>query len=324
MKRIISLFLIIITVFSIAVIPANAAGTLVFSDDFEMGFKPINWIQGSSSCNFFWDKNDRCLIGYEDAVVLQPNFDARDAKKWDQFYCSYDFQVRGFDDIEPRDSHSVGMWYRDLFENESGAQGAVYTFFIEIETGKATFCKEHTFDYRDENGILQEGEVNTILGEAHIPGDIEVSEDAPWYEIGMRVDSGLIECYFDQQLVFSFKANPNDEMLGHIALNNVDATVGSQKSPILFWNSGNYIAVDNFEVWTPDYDFIPSIYGDANGDDIVNLNDAVLIMQKIAGWDVELDDAYSDVNLDGIVNIADVVLIMQYAAGWDVVLGSAA
>ncbi len=331
MKKILTLMLTAAMLLSTLVVSTNAAGSLIFKDDFEMGFKPINWIQGSS-CEFKWDSVNKCLMGYDSAVVLQNNFDARDAKKWDQFYSSYDFQIRGFDDlVEERDSHSVGMWYRDLFENEGSAQGAVYTYFIEIETGKATFRKEHTFDYRDENNILQEGKVNVILGETVVPGvpeeipegetAIPVAEDAPWFEIGMRVTTGKIECYFEQQLVFSFEVNPNDEMLGHIAKNSIDSTVGSQKSGILFWNSGNYVGVDNFEVWTPDYDFVAVTYGDVNGDTKINLGDVSAMLNKIAKWDVTIDETAADVDVNGKVNLADVSLVLKHIAKWEVELG---
>lgn len=64
----------------------------------------------------------------------------------------------------------------------------------------------------------------------------------------------------------------------------------------------------------------PVMYGDANGDNIVNLKDAVLIRRYIAGgWEAEIDEKAADVNHDGVINLKDVVLIRRYiVGGWDV------
>ena len=63
------------------------------------------------------------------------------------------------------------------------------------------------------------------------------------------------------------------------------------------------------------------VYGDTNGDNTINAVDAVLLAQKLAGWDVDLDISAADCNGDGVVNAVDAVLLAQYLAGWDVVLG---
>ena len=63
------------------------------------------------------------------------------------------------------------------------------------------------------------------------------------------------------------------------------------------------------------------IYGDANGDGAVNINDVILLQKYIAKWDVTLDEASADANADGSVNINDVILLQKYIAKWDVTLG---
>ncbi|MBP3379179.1 MAG: dockerin type I repeat-containing protein, partial [Clostridia bacterium] len=331
MKKILSFAIAVIMLMSTLALSASAAGSLIFKDDFEMGFKPLNWVQGAA-CEFKWNKEDQCLIGYESAVVLQPNFGSRDPKMWGPSYMSYDFQVRDFDDIDDsRETHEVGIWYRDLFENDpdkgSAQLGAVYTMFITIETGRVTINKSHTFQYRDENNILKDGKIETVLVETYLPGSdsleegeyaIEVAEDAPWHEIGVRVTSGKLEWYYDRQLIATTEADPTDEKLGEFALNSVDATVGSQRSPLLFWNLGNYIAVDNFEVWSADFDFVETTYGDVNGDTKINLADASLLLKKIAKWDVTLDETAADVNGDTKINLADASLLLKKIAKWDV------
>jgi len=336
MKRIISAMLSLIMLVGVVCTSASATGTLVFRDDFEKGFKALNWILGG--CEFEWYNEDMCIIGYHSARVLQPNFLARDAKKWDQFYGKYDVQIRDFDDLEwDGTPHTVALWYRDLFDNDdvAGKQvGAIYYFGVEVETGRVFIKKEHDFQYKDENNITQEGSIRATIAEGYLPGAdkeidgenaLQVGENAPWYEIGLRVTEGKIEGFVDGQCVISAEANPDDEKLGDFALNSVDATVGTQRSPLIFFNgaqgSAMYIALDNFEIWTPDYDFASVVYGDVNGDAKINLADASAVLKKIAKWDVQLDEAAADVNGDAKINLADASAILKYIAKWDVVLG---
>lgn len=69
---------------------------------------------------------------------------------------------------------------------------------------------------------------------------------------------------------------------------------------------------------------IATVYGDANGDGEVNLNDASLVLKYIADWDLTLDLDAADANGDGKVTLSDVSLILKYLSGWDVVLGPTA
>lgn len=70
---------------------------------------------------------------------------------------------------------------------------------------------------------------------------------------------------------------------------------------------------------------VPKIlYGDANLDGKVTINDASIILQYIAKWDLS-DKAFSLVNADtdasGKIVLQDVSLLLKYIAKWDVVLG---
>ncbi len=58
--------------------------------------------------------------------------------------------------------------------------------------------------------------------------------------------------------------------------------------------------------------------GDANSDSKVNLSDASKMLQKIAKWDVTIDEMISDVDGNGTVNLSDVSMILQVLAKWDV------
>ena len=66
-----------------------------------------------------------------------------------------------------------------------------------------------------------------------------------------------------------------------------------------------------------------TVYGDANGDGKVNLDDVTEMLKYIAKWEgVAVDAVAADVNVDGSIALADVTLMLQYIAKWDVVLGA--
>ena len=65
----------------------------------------------------------------------------------------------------------------------------------------------------------------------------------------------------------------------------------------------------------PRTDRIP---GDVNQDGIVDGADSALLLQKLAEWDVEVDQNAADVNKDGVVDGADSTLLLQKLAEWDV------
>ncbi len=60
------------------------------------------------------------------------------------------------------------------------------------------------------------------------------------------------------------------------------------------------------------------LYGDANGDGVINAKDAIAIAQYLAGWTVEnFNVKAADVTKDGKITAADTVLLTQYLAGWE-------
>ena len=77
-----------------------------------------------------------------------------------------------------------------------------------------------------------------------------------------------------------------------------------------------------------DLDFSYHIYesiqqnktGDVNGDDSVDMKDVTLMRQKLADWDVTINEQYADVNGDGSFDMKDVTILRRYLANWDVTL----
>jgi len=82
---------------------------------------------------------------------------------------------------------------------------------------------------------------------------------------------------------------------------------------------------DNSQVYSEVELNITAIFGDGNGDGVMDSADAVKIAQYLAHWSGVTFDSESkkacDLNLDGQVDSLDAVLLAQYLAHWDVSLG---
>jgi len=331
MKRFITLILCAVMLSSIIVMDTSAAGELVFSDNFNSGFAPRNWFNDASGgCKYTWDDVDLCLNAYGDAPVLQSKFTAPYNKKWSDFYNNVDIKVLADDEREELwpEFTFVRFWYRDMFDTTEagGPAGALYYYSICVQTGEATVSKEITYSYQDESGMTRENTINTIIaGPVSINDTIEVGENAKWFNMGMRVTDGVMQCYYNEKLIIELRASEDDEKVGGVAVSNIDATVGTEPSPFIFFNHGNWIKMDNFEVWTADYDFSTAlIYGDADNSGTVNLLDASAMMKHAAGWfSVVINEEAADVDCSGKVNLVDVGLVMKSIAKWDINLGPA-
>ena len=329
MKKIITLLLVAVMLVSTMVITTGAKGELLFSDNFDQGFMPRNWITNRETCAFEWAKDKGYIQGYGDAVALQSNFGVKNNRWWAEGYIALDFKIFDFDDVHiiPEGevkTHSITLWYTDLMENgeavnDAKARGALYTYTVEIETGKATLRKEYRdFKYQDEYGVTQTATVDAIIAEGNIGGPVEIGTDSDWNNIGWRISSGKIECYFNEQLIMSSSAAEGTEKYGNTYVDAVDETVGSQKSAFVFLNDDNWIAIDNFEVWSADYDFVSVTYGDVDNSGAVDLNDVTKMLQAIAKWELaDYNEAAADVDASGAVDLGDVTHMLKYIAKWE-------
>lgn len=58
--------------------------------------------------------------------------------------------------------------------------------------------------------------------------------------------------------------------------------------------------------------------GDVDGNNEVDISDALLILKAIAGWNVKIVEYRADINRDGQKTIEDVILMLKHIAGWKI------
>lgn len=66
-----------------------------------------------------------------------------------------------------------------------------------------------------------------------------------------------------------------------------------------------------------DSNVVVGIEGDANGDEVVNLKDLVILAQFAANWEVDINKKVADLNNDGKVDLEDVNYLARHLAGWE-------
>lgn len=59
----------------------------------------------------------------------------------------------------------------------------------------------------------------------------------------------------------------------------------------------------------------PYLYGDVNGDGLVDVSDVAILIAYVLGKDVAVNEQAADVNGDGLVDISDVAILLRYIIG---------
>ena len=78
----------------------------------------------------------------------------------------------------------------------------------------------------------------------------------------------------------------------------------------------NGLVLDQFTI-TSAGDASDCLPGDADSNGRVDVYDALLILQSLAGWDVEISSANADANEDGVVNIDDALRVLELCFSGD-------
>ncbi len=175
-------------------------------------------------------------------------------------------------------------------------------YYIDEEGAAVTDTK---MDVEDTNNLLPEG--NYEFGEdgkiVMKNGLIEENGKLYYYEDGrLAEDEGLIKIEEDYYYID----------LDGAAVTETRMDVVKEKTNDLL-PEGNYCFGEDGKMFE-------RLAGDADNDNDVDLDDAVLIFNYIAGEAVKINKLNADANADGEVNVHDALLILQQQAGWDVEL----
>ena len=316
MKKLLSLILTLVILTAALSTVASAKGVCMFYDDFSNSFSPGTWMLrgGYDTCAYIWDADNKYLYGEDDAIALQSNF-SDGGMMWKDHYYSIDVRIQE-GGLSASGKSSIVMQFQDLFQ--PGIEGPTYYYIIALQTGKASLEKE--FYYTNEHG--EEDFSWAAIDTAILPTAIEIDPNGEWFNMGMRITSGKIQCYFNEELVLESEYDPNDTKLGRrYNQNTPDSTVGAFEYPFIFINYDNILNLDNFSVWSGDYDFTTTA-GDVNGDGKTNISDVSRLLKYVAGWkNTYVDINQLDVSGDGKTNLADAATLLKHIAGWDTELG---
>jgi len=231
MRKLITLALCAVMLASLLAVSSSAAGEILFQDDFSDGFTNANnwYLEGNL---FFGDDmsepGNPCLSAYADGVVSQMEYrydHSSTPRLYATFAVSIDIRLRDFD----RDGdHWAGFWWREnfLYTPEGEDDGG-------HELGPVYFC---CVNFDDSILYIRRDDTEGNLIEIPVTG---ISADDGWFNLGWRVLPGKMECFL------------NGEKMGEIYDEGLFCEL---PSPILLWNSNNFISWDNMVIATPDYD----------------------------------------------------------------------
>lgn len=184
-----------------------------------------------------------------------------------------------------------------------------------------------------ENGLIwnitAEGQL-TILGQGSI-ADYSEKTPAPWAAYADSITQVMLDHEITAIGAEAFKDCVNltsvmipkavvvvgaDAFSGCIALTDVSYTgLESEWATVTIGQGNECLTNANISYQT--------LYGDVDGDGRLSTLDSLLLMKKLAGWDVEIDKEAADVDGDGRLSTRDSLLLMKKLAGYNVTLGPA-
>ena len=253
MKKLISI--IVMTVMLVCVIlPFTVNADVLWTEDFS-SVKENDWIWDG---DLFFIENGK-LEGWAEAVVHQSNFliDRGAPRRYKE--CAWKVECAGLEDGgHDSQSHYMGLWFADYISptgsNDPDGQ-IVYNFGYEFESHALRLTA--SFDGDGENYKPATYDDSKPLGEYIVP-DAQAPElnssGNDTFTLGMRINGGKIDCFFNDQKVISYNAVRGT------------TTATQLPSPVLLINGGCHCTWDNLVVATPDYNLFNESSTPANND----------------------------------------------------------
>ena len=242
MKKIFAIALCVMMLCA-AVLPmtVSAAGIILMQDDFhEENWD--NWVYDGTR----FEVIDGRLEGYTPAVVHQSNNTEtyEGHMEWNSGIC-FSVDMWMMDDDAGNGTPWAGLWWCDymrMFADDEDHDGRIVYYLI--------YCEEdHTIRFQscyegDEASSYKpaeaEDESTYVWYSQEIPDAMDLSNPTK-LNLGVRMDQGIIDIYFNAKKVFSMPAERGT------------ACAAGQPTPIILWNNGSYVAFDNFVCATANY-----------------------------------------------------------------------
>ena len=228
-------------------------------------------------------------------------------------YLGYDkilLYVSGGVSLSNRDFHS--MWWTSSDSNVATIDNGIVTLckpgaviFSTYSTYKPFDSAIWEFQKNDFSALNIAGKNTNYLG-IEPPKDNSIQIDSE----GLPIDFDILLTYGNQRMrkdidytIICENDTENNDLI-KITINGINLFDGRLTE---------YLYKDTLY----EYGICP---GDADGDNGITLADVTLLLQKIAGWSVEVPGD-ADANADGTVDLNDATLLLQFIAGWNVTLG---
>ena len=220
---------------ALGVICAPAYAEILFFDDFENG-KSDFW----GEIGYFQVENG-VMAGYGDAVVAQSNFSNAPGGRLYQSglgtvsACTIWVDVRLGRDSEA-DTCGAGLWLCDPTDYAAGRSSDrdIYRLMYFPRIGNRTSVVRLLCDSPKTDPRF----LNSVIGEITLSEDPGFNISGAPVKLGISFGSGLIQAYVNGRQFATFPYT----------------TIGTNYTPVLFWNSGCYAEFDNFYIGDLDED----------------------------------------------------------------------
>ncbi len=223
MKKIISALLIATMLCSMVVMSVSvSADSGSFVDNFDDAEFTNSWMPGHD--NLYVENG--YLIGTSGARAWQGagEGDAKDGPGYTPALFEAQWTISAVLDEGQDAGAQRDFGYAYCTYDETGAQRNIANFFYNWGEGK----------FYLGNGLL-----NPTGDDAQLMPAVEkaIVADGETFTLGMRVDLDRIRCYYNDEVIFDYKAEGK--------------SIGLDKSLIFSWNTGNKITADKFQVAEP-------------------------------------------------------------------------
>jgi len=232
MKKFISVFLIVTMLASVFCFSAAAEeGTVYINEEF-VSADSVN--QNFFLGGFVHDDAEQIVYAYSDAITFSSVYSDPEGPFEDTptTWATYDTTVSvcvGEDEFFAGEDRTVILSYcNDNPLVEGLAEGRIFmNFSYDIVESCFTFQISTEEDLRFDP----------------VSAEI-VCDGTEYFTMGMSVTEGRVRCFYNDQLIFDFVDSANEFLIGKAI-----------ESPVLFWNCGNFVKINNVKIASPEHLF---------------------------------------------------------------------